>query len=98
MTKLIYIHMTKAEFVEAVADRMGSSKTEAGAAVEAVFDSIQSALVRGEDVAITGFGTFSASKRKAREGVNPRTGEKIQIAAKNAPKFKAGKSLKDALN
>ena len=90
--------MTKAEFVEAVADRMGSSKTEAATAVDAVFDSIQSALVRGDDATITGFGTFSAAARKAREGVNPRTGEKIHIPAKTAPKFKAGKSLKDALN
>lgn len=77
---------------------MGSSKTEAGEAVDAVFDSIQSALVRGDDVTVTGFGTFSATKRKAREGVNPRTGEKIHIPAKMAPKFKAGKTLKDALN
>jgi len=90
--------MTKAEFVEMVADRLGSSKTEAATAVDAVFDSIQSALVRGDDVSVTGFGTFSAVQRKAREGVNPRTGEKIHISAKMAPKFKAGKSLKDALN
>jgi DNA-binding protein HU-beta len=90
--------MTKADFVEQVADRMGSSKTEAATAVDAVFDSIQSALVRGDDVTVTGFGTFSAAKRRSREGVNPRTGEKITIPAKIAPKFKAGKSLKDALN
>ena len=90
--------MTKSDFVEAVADRMGSSKTDAQEAVDAVLDSIQSALVRGESVTLTGFGTFSAVQRKAREGVNPRTGEKIHIPAKMAPKFKAGKSLKDALN
>lgn len=90
--------MTKQEFVETVADRMGSSKTDAQEAVDAVLDSIQSSLVRGENVTLTGFGTFSAVQRKAREGVNPRTGEKIHIPAKMAPKFKAGKTLKDSLN
>ena len=89
--------MTKADFVSAVADRMGRPKTEAQEAVDAVFETIQSTLQRGEDVALTGFGTFSVTERKAREGINPRTGESIHIAAKKTPKFKAGKSLKEAV-
>jgi len=66
-------------------------------AVEAVFDTITNALSHGEDVAISGFGTFRVQKRAAREGRNPKTGEKIQIAASVKPKFRAGKALKDAV-
>lgn len=66
-------------------------------AVEAVFDTIVKSLSHGEDVAITGFGTFRVMKRAAREGRNPKTGEKIQIAASVKPKFRAGKVLKDAV-
>jgi len=65
---------------------------------DAVFDAITQALRSGDDVRLVGFGTFAVSKRAAREGRNPRTGEKIQIAASNQPKFTAGKGLKDALN
>ena len=90
--------MNKNEFVDRVADMADMTKAEAGRAVDAVFDAITEALKKGDDVRIVGFGTFSASKRAAREGRNPRTGETIQIAASNQPKFSAGKGLKDALN
>lgn len=73
------------------------SKSGAKTAVEAIFDIITKQLASGEEVAITGFGTFKVSNRAAREGVNPKTGEKIQIAATTVPKFKAGKALKDAV-
>lgn len=73
------------------------TKAAAQRAVEAVIDTIQKTMARGEDVAITGFGTFRVAKRAAREGRNPKTGEKIQIAASVKPKFRAGKSLKEAV-
>lgn len=90
--------MRKQELVEEVQSAAGlNSKSQAEAAVDAVFDTITKALSRGEEVALTGFGTFKVSKRSARTGVNPRTGQKIQIAAKTVPKFTAGKGLKDAV-
>ncbi|MBU1137041.1 HU family DNA-binding protein [Patescibacteria group bacterium] len=88
--------MTKLELVEAVAQGC-CSKKEAGDAVDAVLDTITKALQKGQEVVLTGFGKFSVSKRAARMGVNPRTGEKIKIAATKVPKFKAGKALKDAV-
>ena len=90
--------MNKAELTESVAARTGLTKTDAGNAVDAVFDTIESALSRGDSVSLIGFGTFSVSNRAARTGRNPRTGETIQIAASRAAKFKAGKALKDAVN
>ena len=90
--------MTKSEFVDQVASRSGLNKADANRAVEAALDTIQDALVRGSDVSITGFGKFSVSERSARQGVNPATGEKIQIAASKAPKFTAGAALKSAVN
>ena len=90
--------MNKAEFVEEVHSAAGlDTKKDTEAAVEAVFDVITKSLSRGEEVQITGFGTFKATHRAARQGVNPRTGEKIQIAARTVPKFSAGKGLKDAV-
>ena len=90
--------MRKPELVEAVQSAAGlDTKTQAEAVVDAVFDAIQKSLSKGEEVALTGFGTFKVSRRSARQGVNPRTGEKIQISAKTVPKFSAGKSLKDAV-
>jgi len=65
--------------------------------LEAILDVITDTLQKGDQVAFTGFGTFSVSRRAAREGINPATGEKIQIQAVNVPKFKAGKGLKDAV-
>lgn len=90
--------MNKNEFIDRVADLSNMSKADAMRAVDAVFDAITAALKRGDDVRLVGFGTFSASKRKAREGRNPRTGETIQIPASTHPKFTPGKGLKDALN
>ncbi len=89
--------MTKSEFVDQVASRSGLNKADANRAVEAALETIQDALVRGSDVSITGFGKFSVSERSARQGVNPATGEKIQIAASKAPKFTAGAALKSAV-
>ncbi len=90
--------MKKAELVDEVQSAAGlETKRDAEAAVDAVFDVITKAMSRGEEVALTGFGTFKVSKRSARQGINPRTGEKIQIAAKTVPKFSAGKGLKDAV-
>ena len=90
--------MKKTELVEQVQSAAGlESKKDAEVAVDAVFDVIAKAMGRGEEVAVTGFGTFKVSKRGARQGINPRTGEKIQIAAKTVPKFSAGKGLKDAV-
>ena len=87
--------MTKAEFVDRVADNSGLGKGEAAKAVDAVLDSIQEVLARGGE--ITGFGKFSVADRSARQGVNPQTGEKIQIAASRVPRFSAGSALKSAV-
>ena len=89
--------MTKADLIEAVAKSADLTKKDAGAAVNATFDAIRDALAKGGSVTVTGFGTFDVRHRKARQGVNPSTGEKIKIAASKAPGFKAGKSLKDAV-
>ncbi|MGH3065869.1 MAG: HU family DNA-binding protein [Gaiellaceae bacterium] len=89
--------VTKQDFVDAVADRAGMSKRDAGVAVDAVLDTITSALKSGDAVTFTGFGKFSTSARAARMGVNPRTGAKVQIAATTVPKFSAGSSLKAAV-
>jgi len=90
--------MKKAELVDEVQSASGlETKRDAEAAVDAVLDVITKSLSRGEEVALTGFGTFKVSRRSARQGINPRTGEKIQIAAKTVPKFSAGKGLKDAV-
>ncbi len=90
--------MNKAELVEKVMEAAGIEvKKQAAAAVEGVFDTITKALSRGDDVAIAGFGTFKVVKRAARAGINPKTGEKIQIAASIKPKFRAGKVLKEAV-
>lgn len=90
--------MKKEGLIEAVMKATGMEhKTHAKAAVEAVFETIVKTMGRGEDVAITGFGTFRVAKRAARMGVNPKTGEKIQIKASIKPKFRAGKLLKEAV-
>jgi DNA-binding protein HU-beta len=90
--------MNKQDLISAVADSSGLSKTDAGKAVEAVFESITRSLKKGDEVRLVGFGTFSVSKRKASTGRNPRTGEAMTIKASSQPKFKAGKGLKDAVN
>ncbi|MEE9329424.1 MAG: HU family DNA-binding protein [Parvularculaceae bacterium] len=90
--------MNKNEFIDRISDLSGLNKSESGKAVDAVFDTITETLKKGDEVRLVGFGSFSAVKRKAREGRNPRTGETIQIKASIQPKFSAGKGLKDALN
>ena len=90
--------MTKAGLIEAVMQAAGMEhKKDAERALDAVLDSIVKTMSRGEDVAITGFGTFRVAKRAARQGRNPKTGETIQIAASTKPKFRAGKLLKEAV-
>lgn len=89
--------MTKQEFVDAVADRAGLSKRDAATAVDAMLDTITAALKNRDAVTFTGFGKFSTSARAARTGVNPRTGERVQIAATTVPKFSAGSALKAAV-
>ncbi len=89
--------MTKQDFVDAVADRAGMSKRDASDAVEAVLDTITATLRKGDSVTFTGFGKFSTSARAARMGVNPRTGERVQIQATTVPKFSAGSALKSAV-
>lgn len=90
--------MNKNDLIAKVAGAADLSKADASSAVEAVLDSITSALKSGDEVRLVGFGTFSVAERAASEGRNPRTGEKIMIAASKNPKFKAGKQLKDAVN
>ncbi len=90
--------MNKTELINHIADEADISKAAAARALDAVTDAITRTLKKGGTVALIGFGTFSVSKRKAREGRNPKTGEAIKIAARKAPKFSAGKGLKDALN
>ena len=90
--------MNKNDLIAAVADSTGLSKADSAKAVDGVFDSITGSLKKGTEVRLVGFGTFSVARRKASEGRNPRTGEKISIPASNQAKFKAGKGLKDALN
>ncbi|MCX8506707.1 MAG: HU family DNA-binding protein [Alphaproteobacteria bacterium] len=90
--------MNKNELIAAVAEHTGMTKVASGEAVDAVFDSITQALKKGEEVRLVGFGTFAVTARKASEGRNPRTGEKIKIKASKQPKFKAGKGLRDAVN
>lgn len=89
--------MTKADLVDAVAARAELSKRQAGDVVECILDEIKGALLKGDRVALTPFGSFVIRSRKAREGRNPKTGEKIEIAARTVPAFVAGKSLKDAM-
>ena len=90
--------MNKTELVAAIAEQTELSKKDAEKAVKALTDTVAEALKAGDKVQLVGFGTFEVSERAAREGRNPHTGEPMPIAASKAPKFKAGKALKDALN
>ena len=90
--------MSKQELVELIAEKAGLSKADATRALDATMESIKEGLKKEGKVALVGFGTFEAKKREAREGRNPLTGEKVQIAAKIVPSFKAGSKLKEALN
>ena len=89
--------MTKQEFIDQVASQSGLGKSEASKAVDAALNVIQETLSRGGDVNFTGFGKFSVADRGARQGVNPQTGERIQIAASRVPRFSAGSALKNAV-
>ena len=90
--------MTKTELVSIVADKAGLTKTDADLAVKALLDAVTDCLKSGDKLSLVGFGTFSVTDRAARTGKNPRTGEKLEIAAATTPRFKAGKGLKDAVN
>ena len=89
--------MTKTEFVAKIAEKTGSTKVDADKAVQAFLETVTDVLKAGDKVAFAGFGSFEVTERSAREGRNPQTGETMQIKASKAPKFKAGKTLKDAV-
>jgi len=86
--------MNKSELIAQVAEKTGLTKRAAGESVEAVLSTIEEALKRGEKVTLVGFGTFEVRNRAARKGVNPATGETIEIPESKVPAFKAGKALK----
>ena len=90
--------MNKTEFIAAVAEKAEISKNDSEKALKAFVDVVAEQLKAGDKVQLVGFGTFEVSERAAREGRNPQTGETMTIAACKAPKFKAGKALKDAIN
>jgi len=90
--------MNKTEFIAAVAEKAEISKKDSEKALKAFVDVVTEQLKAGDKVQLVGFGTFEVSERAAREGRNPQTGETMTIAACKAPKFKAGKALKDAIN
>jgi DNA-binding protein HU-beta len=88
---------SKSEFVDQVAAKSGLSKGDAGEAVDAFLDTVTSTLRNGGEISFTGFGKFTVADRSARQGVNPQTGERIQIAASRVPRFSAGSALKKAV-
>ena len=90
--------MTKAELVTMVAEKADLTKKDAEKAISALVESISETLAKGEKIQLVGFGTFEVAERAARTGKNPQTGEAIKIPASKAPKFKAGKALKDTVN
>ena len=90
--------MNKAELVDAIAAKSGLDKKQSGAALAAMLESVEEALVSGKRVQLVGFGTWSVNRREARMGRNPSSGESIEIAAKNVVRFKPGASLSNAVN
>ncbi|MBQ9356785.1 MAG: HU family DNA-binding protein [Prevotella sp.] len=90
--------MNKTELVEKIAAGAGITKVDAKKALDAAVAAVKEALIAGDKVSLVGFGTFAVNERPAREGINPSTKAKIQIAAKKVAKFKAGAELADALN
>ncbi|MEI6987185.1 MAG: HU family DNA-binding protein [Rhodospirillaceae bacterium] len=90
--------MNKSDLISHIADTTSQTKADVTKTVDAALVTISEALARGEEVVLTGFGSFSVTDRPARQGRNPRTGEAKEIPASKAPKFKAGKKLKDAVN
>jgi DNA-binding protein HU-beta len=89
--------MNKSQLISAVASDSGLSKADSARAIESLLDTVTRTLKKGDEVSITGFGKFSVVNRAARQGVNPRTGERVKIKASKAPKFSAGASLKQAV-
>ena len=90
--------MNKTELIAAIADQAGLTKKDSEKALKAFTDVVAAELKKGEKIQLVGFGTFEVSERAAREGRNPQTGKSMKIAASKAPKFKAGKALKDLVN
>ncbi|MBP3807174.1 MAG: HU family DNA-binding protein [Eubacterium sp.] len=90
--------MNKTELVAAIAEKTDLSKADSERALKAFIETVEGALKKGDKVQLVGFGTFEVKKQAARTGHNPRTGEKLKIKASKAPKFKAGKAFKDAVN
>jgi DNA-binding protein HU-beta len=90
--------MNKAELVEEVAREVGLTKKDVNNVIDAMTSAITDALAKGERVTLVGFGTFLVQKRKARQGVNPQTGDKINIPAKDVPKFRPGRALREAVS
>jgi DNA-binding protein HU-beta len=97
LSSLRRMNMQKTDFIKAVADKTGATQKATGETVNAALQVITEALARGEKVTLTGFGTFEVRERQAREGVNPQTRAKIQIAASKTPGFTASSTLKDAV-
>ncbi len=89
--------MTKAELINEIAENADLSKADAGKVLDAALNAIMDAVKKGDKVALTGFGTFMTAERKAREGRNPRTGEKMSIPAAKVPKFVVGKGFREAV-
>ena len=90
--------MNKSQLIDAVASDSGLSKADSARAIESLLGTVTKSLKKGEEVGITGFGKFSVVKRAARQGVNPRTGERVKIKASKAPKFAPGAGLKQAIS
>ena len=90
--------MTKTDLIAQVAEKTSLTKKDSAAAIDAVFAAITAALAEGDGLSLTGFGSFAISERAAKEGRNPKTGEKMAIAASKTVKFKPGKALKDSVN
>jgi DNA-binding protein HU-beta len=90
--------VTKSELINAMAENADTSKAAAKRFLDAFTDTVSDALTKGDKITLVGFGTFSVSDRKERQGINPKTREKMTIAASKAPKFKAGKALKDKVS
>ena len=90
--------MNKTELIDAMASKTGLTKKNAEAALNAFVETVSEQLAQGDKISLVGFGTFEVAERAEREGRNPQTGETMKIAASKAPKFKAGKALKDMVN
>ena len=90
--------LCKGDITQQIAQRTGMPKAQAARALDAVLESVQAAVAKGEQVRLSGFGSFRVTDTKARQGRNPRTGAAIKIKAARVPKFRAGKALKDSVN